>query len=42
MSCDVSCYHSHVPLYCPRKIKETEKKRKIKLKKMDKKNQNKI
>jgi len=37
MSCDASCDHSHVPLYCPRKIKETEKKRKIKSKKMNKK-----
>ena len=36
MSCDVSCDHSHMPLYCPKKIKiKTEKKRKTK--KMDKK-----
>ena len=38
MSCDVSCDHGHMSLYCPKRKRKSKKiKRKIKLRKINKK-----
>ena len=34
ISCDTSCNHNYVPLYCPRELNENEKKKNIKSRKM--------